>query len=85
MIFYFLKKLTKYIMAQRLGFFIDKSFVITSVLSLIFEADITAAHVTDAISKWLIWGYYCSPLTYGYIALAANEMHSPRWMDKFVS
>ena len=31
-------------MAQRLGFFIDKSFVITSVLSLIFEADITAAH-----------------------------------------
>ncbi|KAG2591321.1 ABC transporter G family member 38-like [Panicum virgatum] len=37
----------------------------------------------DAISKWLIWGYYCSPLTYAYIALAANEMHSPRWMDKF--
>nr|CAB3474119.1 unnamed protein product [Digitaria exilis] len=37
----------------------------------------------DAISKWLIWGYYSSPLTYGYIALASNEMHSPRWMDKF--
>ena len=33
----------------------------------------------------MIWGYYCSPLTYAYIALAADEMHSPRWMDKFVS
>ncbi|WVZ68984.1 hypothetical protein U9M48_017853 [Paspalum notatum var. saurae] len=37
----------------------------------------------DSIPKWLIWGYYCSPLTYAYIALASNEMHSPRWMDKF--
>lgn len=37
----------------------------------------------DAISKWLIWAYYCSPLTYAYIALASNEMHSPRWMDQF--
>ncbi|EES01392.1 ABC transporter G family member 38 [Sorghum bicolor] len=37
----------------------------------------------DAISKWLIWGYYCSPITYAYTAMASNEMHSPRWMDKF--
>ncbi|PNT72751.1 hypothetical protein BRADI_2g48620v3 [Brachypodium distachyon] len=36
----------------------------------------------DAIPKWLLWGYWCSPLTYAYIALAANEMHSPRWMDQ---
>ncbi|KAL6615974.1 hypothetical protein ACP70R_038244 [Stipagrostis hirtigluma subsp. patula] len=36
----------------------------------------------DAIPNWWIWGYWCSPLTYAYIALASNEMHSPRWMDK---
>ncbi|CAM0882488.1 unnamed protein product [Alopecurus aequalis] len=39
----------------------------------------------DAIPKWLVWGYWCSPMTYAYIALAANEMHSPRWMDQFVA
>ncbi|KAM0918925.1 hypothetical protein ACQ4PT_008547 [Festuca glaucescens] len=36
----------------------------------------------DEIPKWLVWGYWCSPMTYAYIALAANEMHSPRWMDQ---
>ncbi|KAF0920960.1 hypothetical protein E2562_037842 [Oryza meyeriana var. granulata] len=38
----------------------------------------------DAVPKWWVWGYWCSPLTYAYIAFSANEMHSPRWMDKFV-
>ncbi|KAK3165312.1 hypothetical protein QOZ80_1AG0031670 [Eleusine coracana subsp. coracana] len=37
----------------------------------------------NQISKWWIWGYWCSPLTYAYIALVSNEMHSPRWMDEF--
>uniref|UniRef100_A0ACD5VQG7 Uncharacterized protein n=2 Tax=Avena sativa TaxID=4498 RepID=A0ACD5VQG7_AVESA len=39
----------------------------------------------DEIPKWLIWGYWSSPMTYAYIALAANEMHSPRWMDQSVA
>ncbi|KAM0861523.1 hypothetical protein ACQ4PT_045839 [Festuca glaucescens] len=39
----------------------------------------------DEIPKWLVWGYWCSPMTYAYIALAANEMHSPRWMDQFTA
>uniref|UniRef100_A0A0D3ETI8 ABC transporter domain-containing protein n=2 Tax=Oryza TaxID=4527 RepID=A0A0D3ETI8_9ORYZ len=38
----------------------------------------------DAIPKWWVWAYWCSPLTYAYIAFSSNEMHSPRWMDKFV-
>uniref|UniRef100_A0A453FH60 ABC transporter domain-containing protein n=1 Tax=Aegilops tauschii subsp. strangulata TaxID=200361 RepID=A0A453FH60_AEGTS len=38
----------------------------------------------DAIPKWLVWGYWCSPLTYAYIALAVNEMDSPRWLDQSV-
>ncbi|TVU35263.1 hypothetical protein EJB05_17142, partial [Eragrostis curvula] len=40
---------------------------------------------TDSISKWWIWGFWCSPLTYSYIALVSNEMHSPRWMETFVT
>ncbi|VAI77392.1 unnamed protein product [Triticum turgidum subsp. durum] len=38
----------------------------------------------DFIPKWWIWGYWISPLVYGYNALAVNEFYSPRWMDKFV-
>lgn len=37
----------------------------------------------DDIPKWLFWGYWVSPLTYGYNALAANEFLAPRWMNKF--
>ncbi|KAG8075521.1 hypothetical protein GUJ93_ZPchr0006g42509 [Zizania palustris] len=36
------------------------------------------------IPKWWIWGYWISPLTYGYNALAVNEFYAPRWMNKFV-
>lgn len=36
------------------------------------------------IPKWWIWGYWISPLMYGYNALAVNEFYSPRWMNKFV-
>ncbi|EEE65874.1 hypothetical protein OsJ_21675 [Oryza sativa Japonica Group] len=36
------------------------------------------------IPKWWIWGYWVSPLMYGYNALAVNEFYSPRWMNKFV-
>uniref|UniRef100_A0A6V7QQA9 ABC transporter domain-containing protein n=1 Tax=Ananas comosus var. bracteatus TaxID=296719 RepID=A0A6V7QQA9_ANACO len=39
----------------------------------------------DVIPKWWIWGYWISPLMYGYNALAVNELFAPRWMDKFVS
>ncbi|XP_062178966.1 ABC transporter G family member 42-like [Phragmites australis] len=36
------------------------------------------------IPKWWVWGYWISPLMYGYNALAVNEFYAPRWMNKFV-
>ncbi|CAN6201350.1 unnamed protein product [Urochloa humidicola] len=38
----------------------------------------------DFIPKWWIWGYWISPLMYGFNALAVNEFYAPRWMNKFV-
>lgn len=37
------------------------------------------------IPKWWIWGYWSSPLTYGFNALAVNELYAPRWMNKRAS
>ncbi|XP_019711082.2 ABC transporter G family member 42 [Elaeis guineensis] len=37
----------------------------------------------DVIPKWWMWGYWVSPLSYGFNALAENEMFASRWMDKF--
>ncbi|KAI0487906.1 hypothetical protein KFK09_027729 [Dendrobium nobile] len=37
------------------------------------------------IPNWWIWGYWVSPLTYGYNALAVNEFLAPRWMNKVVT
>lgn len=34
------------------------------------------------IPNWWIWGYWVSPLSYGYNAIATNEMLAPRWMNK---
>ncbi|PIA42747.1 hypothetical protein AQUCO_02000299v1 [Aquilegia coerulea] len=34
------------------------------------------------IPKWWVWGYWVSPLTYGYNAIVVNEMLAPRWMNK---
>lgn len=34
------------------------------------------------IPKWWIWGYWLSPLTYGFNAITVNEMFAPRWMSK---
>ncbi|KAK9130975.1 hypothetical protein Sjap_011462 [Stephania japonica] len=34
------------------------------------------------IPNWWIWGYWLSPLTYGFNAIATNEMLAPRWMRK---
>ncbi|VAI77417.1 unnamed protein product [Triticum turgidum subsp. durum] len=39
----------------------------------------------DFIPKWWIWGYWISPLVYGYNALVVNEFYASRWMDKFVT
>jgi hypothetical protein len=52
----------------------------------IFFADYLFAipMLTAFIPKWWIWGYWISPLMYGYNALAVNEFYSPRWMNKFV-
>ncbi|CAL9131728.1 unnamed protein product [Musa acuminata var. zebrina] len=36
----------------------------------------------DVIPKWWIWGFWISPLTYGYNALAVNEFLAPRWMNR---
>ncbi|KAK3219964.1 hypothetical protein Dsin_013934 [Dipteronia sinensis] len=37
------------------------------------------------IPKWWQWGYWISPLSYGYNAFTVNEMFAPRWMSKFGS
>ncbi|KAK6153661.1 hypothetical protein DH2020_013300 [Rehmannia glutinosa] len=34
------------------------------------------------IPDWWGWGYWVSPLTYAYNAIAVNEMLAPRWMNK---
>jgi len=50
-----------------------------------FLKGLNCLFLTDAIPKWWIWGYWISPVTYGYNALAVNELLAPRWMNKFVS
>ncbi|XP_008791552.1 ABC transporter G family member 42-like [Phoenix dactylifera] len=35
----------------------------------------------NVIPNWWIWGYWVSPLTYGYNAIAVNELFAPRWMN----
>uniref|UniRef100_A0A3N7EU48 ABC transporter domain-containing protein n=1 Tax=Populus trichocarpa TaxID=3694 RepID=A0A3N7EU48_POPTR len=37
------------------------------------------------IPNWWEWGYWVSPLSYGYNAIAVNEMFAPRWMNKLAS
>ncbi|KAF4399195.1 hypothetical protein G4B88_022278 [Cannabis sativa] len=39
----------------------------------------------DEIPKWWVWGYWVSPITYGYNAITVNEMLAPRWMNKLAS
>ncbi|KAF1002269.1 hypothetical protein AG4045_002333 [Apium graveolens] len=39
----------------------------------------------NEIPNWWEWGYWVSPLTYGYNALAVNELYAPRWMNKLGS
>ncbi|KAI3727264.1 hypothetical protein L1987_67076 [Smallanthus sonchifolius] len=34
------------------------------------------------ILSWWEWGYWVSPLSYGFKAFAVNEFFSPRWMNK---
>ncbi|XP_022843334.1 ABC transporter G family member 35-like [Olea europaea var. sylvestris] len=38
----------------------------------------------EKIPVWWRWGYWVSPLSYGYNAIAVNEMFAPRWMNKMV-
>ncbi|CAN1836619.1 ABC transporter G family member 36, partial [Linum perenne] len=37
------------------------------------------------IPVWWEWAYWVSPLSYGYNALAVNEMTAPRWMNRLAS
>ncbi|KAK4761107.1 hypothetical protein SAY87_006000 [Trapa incisa] len=39
----------------------------------------------DQIPNWWIWGYWVSPMQYGFNALSVNEMFAPRWMNKNAS
>ncbi|XP_042054242.1 ABC transporter G family member 29-like [Salvia splendens] len=39
----------------------------------------------DQIPIWWRWGYWISPLSYGYNSVAVNEMFASRWMNKLVS
>ncbi|KAL3824398.1 hypothetical protein ACJIZ3_020427 [Penstemon smallii] len=39
----------------------------------------------DQIPIWWRWGYWVSPLSYGYNAVTVNEMFASRWMNKLVS
>ncbi|KAF7135728.1 hypothetical protein RHSIM_Rhsim08G0227200 [Rhododendron simsii] len=39
----------------------------------------------DQIPKWWQWGYWVTPMSYGFNALAVNEMFAPRWMNKLAS
>ncbi|KAL0463859.1 UNVERIFIED_CONTAM: ABC transporter G family member 36 [Sesamum latifolium] len=39
----------------------------------------------DQIPDWWRWGFWVSPLSYGYNAFVVNEMFAPRWMNKLVS
>ncbi|GFY97082.1 pleiotropic drug resistance 7 [Actinidia rufa] len=39
----------------------------------------------DQIPKWWQWGYWVSPMTYCFNALAVNEMFAPRWMNQLAS
>jgi len=41
--------------------------------------------VTGEIPDWWVWAYWVSPLTYGFNALAVNEMLAPRWMHPQVN
>ncbi|CAI0423363.1 unnamed protein product [Linum tenue] len=36
------------------------------------------------IPVWWEWAHWVSPLTYGYNALAVNEMTAPRWMNRLL-
>ncbi|KAF3333372.1 ABC transporter G family member 42 [Carex littledalei] len=38
----------------------------------------------DLIPKWWMWGYWISPLMYGFNSLAINEFSAPRWMTRNV-
>ncbi|XP_073142895.1 ABC transporter G family member 29-like isoform X2 [Henckelia pumila] len=39
----------------------------------------------DNIPIWWRWGYWMSPLSYGYNAVTVNEMFASRWMSKLAS
>ncbi|OMO66557.1 hypothetical protein COLO4_30499 [Corchorus olitorius] len=37
------------------------------------------------IPKWWEWGYWVSPMTYGFNAFTVNEIYAPRWMNKLAT
>ncbi|PPR84605.1 hypothetical protein GOBAR_AA36107 [Gossypium barbadense] len=48
---------------------------------------LTKAYIyeTAQIPKWWKWGYWLSPLSYGYTSLSVNEMYAPRWINRRAS
>lgn len=39
----------------------------------------------ESMQKWLLWGYWFSPLTYGMNALAVNEFLGKSWRHVSIS
>ncbi|KAL8514103.1 hypothetical protein ACS0TY_013285 [Phlomoides rotata] len=39
----------------------------------------------DQIHVWWRWGYWISPLSYGYNSMTVNEMFASRWENKLGS
>ncbi|KAI4381898.1 hypothetical protein MLD38_007920 [Melastoma candidum] len=39
----------------------------------------------ENVPKWWKWGYWASPMSYGFNAFAVNEMLAPRWMSNQAS
>ncbi|KAK6268105.1 hypothetical protein QUC31_012265 [Theobroma cacao] len=37
------------------------------------------------IPNWWEWGYWVSPMSYGFNAFTVNEIYAPRWMNKLAS
>ncbi|MCL7044741.1 hypothetical protein MKW94_007516 [Papaver nudicaule] len=62
---------------------IANTFGALAILVLLMLGGFILPH--SLIPKWWSWGYWTSPLSYAFDALAINEMLAPRWMDRLAS
>lgn len=52
-------------------------------VSTVFHKTMLRVVFSDSLHKWMIWGYYTSPLMYAQTAISTNEFLSGAW--KYVS